>query len=85
VYGGKVRIDLPLWYGTDSVSVFNTDTVCSQYTASGSNTVFFGNQQTDVLSSVSTMILTYYEEQASIILRCTNYNNPIYRKEYTGF
>lgn len=44
-----------------------------------------GDQSTDISNSKSTMILVKYTEADTIILKCTLYNNPIYRQVVTGF
>lgn len=79
LYGGKIIVDLPFWYGENSVSVFNADTACT------ADNVIIGGESTDTVTSSSTMILLYYTEAPTITLKCTLYNNPIYRKVVTGF
>jgi hypothetical protein len=40
LYGGKIIFSLPFWYGDNTVSVFNADTVCT------ADEVIIGGQST---------------------------------------
>lgn len=47
VYGGKLTFTLPLWYGDDSVAVFNSNTDCFEVRQDG--TLILGTPVTDTI------------------------------------
>lgn len=51
----------------------------------GAETVIFKEGQSAIGKEGWQLVLESYQIQNEITLQCSNYNNPIYRKEYTGF
>jgi hypothetical protein len=82
VYGGKLILTLPTWYGDGSPLVFDDDTMCTS-----PDLVIDANAGFKLTpsASTSTAIIIKYTEQTSITLTCTLYKNPVYRKIVSGF
>ena len=78
-YGGMLVLTLPPWYGPDSVPVFNQDTSCS------SPNLYVDQEVTDKDNFVYRMSIQAYTEVDEITIKCSNYNNPIFRRVTNGF
>ena len=70
-----------MWYGTGTVSVFNANTSCT------SPFLTIAQQTGDTRAATYTIIYRKFTPSSSgmIELKCTNYNNPVYRQVLTGF
>lgn len=78
-YGGMAVFTVPPWYGENTVPVFNQETSCS------SPNLHIDQQTTDPDNFVYRMSIQAYTEVDQITIMCSNYNNPVFRRETTGF
>lgn len=82
VYGGRLVITLPTWYGVNGAYVFNAETSCTSAELEGVSSSTFSTSTSGKLS----VIFGWYKGSGgTLTLQCTNYHNPSYKKTVEGF
>jgi len=78
-YGGTITFTIPTWYGANLIYVFSSSpaTTCS-------------SAQLDIVlqqlnDNQYTIRFKKYTPASSIIIECSNYRNPVYKKIVSGF